>query len=303
MTIGEVWETPAFPWTMRIQNTSAREVEITQFATSCDCISITPSSKIIPAHGEAELRLSLNLVGKLTSDDQPIREFSAEVRPVIAGSNWSPAWLVTGRVRRAFNCAPRELNYGESLIKNRQFQARTIQVRALAPLSNITAESTIGEAHVKRLPGPQSAFEITFLPHESLNVGSLTGVLKIQAFTKVSDRLIETLVPIRGQIVTSVELLPRELIFGRTPVDRYVSQTVVIQSRLGNAISVDSIESDLLGFEASAKRTIDRGKSAFDVRFLVSNRGLGNGVVTLRVRPEGEDQILLKLPVSYYGVP
>jgi hypothetical protein len=65
LNLGEVWESPDFTTTVRLQNTSNHDIAVSKFSTSCDCSGIEPPSPVIPANGSVPLRVKINLTHRL----------------------------------------------------------------------------------------------------------------------------------------------------------------------------------------------------------------------------------------------
>jgi len=59
LSFGEVWEDPAFVWTLPIRNATHEDIEVINFITDCTCGKIEPRSLKIPAQGTREVRPGL----------------------------------------------------------------------------------------------------------------------------------------------------------------------------------------------------------------------------------------------------
>src|SRR5262249_52816263 len=64
LNFGEVWEAEQFRWVLPVTNGSGEDIEIVNFATSCNCLSVEPRAVVIPAGQTVEVNLVLNLTGK-----------------------------------------------------------------------------------------------------------------------------------------------------------------------------------------------------------------------------------------------
>ena len=42
LALGEIWETDHFPWAFTVRNSSTSDLEILDFQSSCNCVTITP---------------------------------------------------------------------------------------------------------------------------------------------------------------------------------------------------------------------------------------------------------------------
>jgi hypothetical protein len=103
LSIGDVWESSAYPWTLPIKNTSDQPVEIEGIGTSCNCTTIEPSRFTIPAGSVREVRLKLDLTSHKEQPTEATRDFSVSITPRIKGTERGrkEGWEVTARVRSA----------------------------------------------------------------------------------------------------------------------------------------------------------------------------------------------------------
>src|SRR5262249_15233483 len=104
LSLGEVWETPNHTVSLMITNVSSETRKIKQFATSCDCTAIEPSTLIIDPGSSKEIKVHLNLTHRqpyqLGMERWPI---SVQIRPVfdqsfVSNDGWKVAGVVLSRV-------------------------------------------------------------------------------------------------------------------------------------------------------------------------------------------------------------
>jgi hypothetical protein len=91
---GDVWETHAFPRTLTVTNTTANDAEITDFQSSCGCVSITPGALTIPPGTEADIHLSVNVTMGASHDSS---DFKVHIIPITTNVLPEPrGWTLRG---------------------------------------------------------------------------------------------------------------------------------------------------------------------------------------------------------------
>jgi len=81
LDLGAIWATTDYSWTLHLENTSPREVELAELRASCKCLSVEPSPVTIPAKQQSEVTLRLD-VSTAPDDNAKVKEPSFPLCPI-----------------------------------------------------------------------------------------------------------------------------------------------------------------------------------------------------------------------------
>ena len=165
LDLGEVWRQPDFRCNLPVQNPTAVDADILDFATSCNCVSIEPRSLQVPAGQQATIRLKLDLTrSTINQGVTPIEDFRAEIFPRIKGrSIYHTGWTVRARVRRALTFTPPVADFGDNLIRGKIHPPRNVIAHANVGLGGLTATCDPKQAlvNVIRLADSPEEYQLT----------------------------------------------------------------------------------------------------------------------------------------------
>ncbi len=315
LDFGEVWEDRAFPWKFTIRNSTAKDVEIKKFSTSCGCAKVQPQSITVPAHSNVEVRLTLDLsepfwhapIKSQAEHATPAqRPFDATIEPAMNDLILQKGWHVRGHVRKDLTIVPADLRVTDPLVYGAQFPAQKAEVVSHFPYVGIEAMCSPEYAHVdvRRKDDDRYTLDITLNPQ--LPVGNFTFRTRLKPLvgqnreppkkSKPSHSLL-----VHGQVVDDAQTLPSKLLFGPRTIGETVEESVTLASLTGLPITVDSVEVPSAGTVAE-RVSVDNGLATFIIRQRVAKPGHVAGTVTFRVR-KGERRYQHVLPWSYYGIP
>jgi hypothetical protein len=311
---GEVWEDRAFPWKFTIHNPTAADVTINKFWNSCSCAAVKPDSVTIPAGGNAQLALTLDLSaafwekgGLSQIEVKPSkRSFEAEIIPELAdGPTFrSQAWKIKGQVARVLTVSPAFLQLDEGFVCGEPFPKQKLHVTAHAPLVGIMAKCPMGSGHqayAKRRVPDGNEWEVEMALGPDLRAGPFKFDLTLEPVPLGSRTLPSQVIPVRGSAWESVQAIPATLVLGLQQVGATAEDTVTLRSIIGAPFEVVRVESDErctqikpLGWDNQRRGT------SYVVRQRISSFGLNECVVRFRVQTRGKE-FDLDLRVAYHG--
>jgi hypothetical protein len=300
--LGEVWEDPALVWTLPIRNTTNEDVVISGFATSCSCGRVEPSSLTVSAHGVAEVRLTLNLVTRAESEP-PARDFTVTISPqVVKGPGPQPAWVLRGKVRRAFTIDPPLVDFGDTLVRDQPFAARAVSVICGLDVTELTAscDSPFIVSKVTRNGSAPHRFTVHVQAGSDIPEGVFNHPVRLKGVT-ANKETVTGLVSVVGCVVEDVNLLPDVVAFGAAPSGSRLTETVALRSRSGQPIAIQGIDTGSVpGISVGVNQEKD-GSASLAVSVVINWLGFRQYIVRAKVETR-QGLRDLSLPVSCYGI-
>src|SRR5262249_44871621 len=139
LDFGEVVESDQFSWVLPVTNETNHPVEIISFASSCGCVSLTPQNVVLSVGETCDIKVLLNLtsVPPGTRASNTARdEFNVKIAPVLKTSSplaaRSVAWLLHGRVKKAFEVTPNTIVFEEQqIIRGKPAKPALLRITAI----------------------------------------------------------------------------------------------------------------------------------------------------------------------------
>lgn len=305
LSFGEVWEDPAFVWTLPIRNTTNQDVEIAGFAMDCSCSRIEPSALSIPAQGKAEVRLTLDLRNRPRShSDLERRDFKVHIQPRLTkGTMMLSNWMLHGKVRQPFLIEPPLVDFEDKLVRGQPFVPISVSITTRMKITELTAHSDSPILRVKAMRDTKepNRFRLVVRPSESTAGEWFHQQIRLVALTPNKMKIFGTLLVV-GRVLEDVGLQPESFSFGAQSVGVKVQGTVTLQSRSGQEFSIQAIDGE---GSRSVAFHLDRrwkdGRQSYIVSCPVEQLGNQKNKIRVKVKtPQG----LLNVPlqISYYGV-
>ncbi|MCH8045203.1 MAG: DUF1573 domain-containing protein, partial [Planctomycetes bacterium] len=123
LDFGEVWVQDKFQWTLPITNTSSEPVEVLEFRSSCNCLSIEPKTLVLAPGETSDVHLTLDLTTRNPEQAaKASRRFSVRIAPIITGGLAQyTGWEIQGQVRSVFTVVPLPIEFGRELVRGTPF--------------------------------------------------------------------------------------------------------------------------------------------------------------------------------------
>jgi hypothetical protein len=305
---GEAWESNDFSVPIRLSNTSRKDARITGFFGSCLCVAVKPETLTIPAQGQADVTVRLDLRSRTFKEAQSSeRDFEVYIRPQVEGCNavTENTWAVRGRVKKAVTLSDPQVLFPELLVRGQQGPKRGIQVSAVDPHFKLQVESKPSQcaATVKRSRRDANKYELQVELNQSLPPGPFLGSVNLRVVGHNGKLITSLPVTVRATIVEDVIACPARILLGTRPIGDRPSEIVTLQSLTGCAFELEGI--DTAAEEVSAKRLNNEaggGKVLVRIDCRVSKRGSQAAAVKLRVTRRNKPALSISVPVEYYGV-
>jgi hypothetical protein len=304
LSLGEVWESYAFNWSLPIENVSDQDVSITGFGVPCGCVAIEPRTLTIPPRKIAHISLSIDLTKQVKQEednpDTGVRAFSITIRPVlqVATSLFQDAWTIRGRVRRAITVEPEVLDFGE-VSEEGPFVPRTAWVRPRCSVSNLTAtansnQSVIVSCHHE----DRGQFKVQVTPKGPLSPGKFSSHILLCAIHEDGRALPPVRLYFTGVCQEDIQLVPQSLLFGFRNIGKTAEDVVLIQSLTGQRFRVLAAESDSSDLTITPVQAASKeGGVAFRIAQTLGTPGRREASVIFTIERENNAILKRKLDV------
>ncbi len=240
LNFGTQWVNHKFPWNLRLANPGSEVVHISRIETKCGCTTPLSSTLSIPAGGEADIPLLIDLS---TDDLKEEWTFSTDIQVHVAGEAKPREWTVSGQVRRALMFSQPFIDFGDQLIANRNPQAAVLEIEAMVPVETIMCEldPTYGRAEVT--PKGENKFELRITPSNQLSLGPHGFSIQLTAvIIENHTELPAVTVNCSGRSVSDLDVLPSRMSCGTVIVGETIIEVVSLRSRSGEPLGDIEIE-------------------------------------------------------------
>ncbi len=241
---GEIWETNAFLWPVKLQNISSRPVQILDFGASCRCVSIAPRKQLLHPGETATFRLILDLRSAAT-DAQNARPFAATIVPRFAyGVHPRGGWEITGKIRQVGTLTPPEIRLRDCLIRSRRPERATASFVARVPIQAIvaTCDPAVATVQVKQNAEHPETYEISVLPRMDMKAGHFKSDVMVRATLPSGEQPPPLLLPISGVIKEDIWSTPECIRLGVATVGTTVDARILIRSATDEAFDLKHLE-------------------------------------------------------------
>ncbi len=156
LDLGEIWEAKQHAHELPIENRTRQPVTITQFATSCGCISVVPDSLTLAPSETRRVTVNVDTGHRGAVDmGKPIRDFASRVTPLVespGGGRRQPAasthqnqlseWTLKGKVRSRVTFDLAELSFGSQRLRGDTRVPRKTIATVHVPFRSVPRESS-----------------------------------------------------------------------------------------------------------------------------------------------------------------
>jgi hypothetical protein len=313
LDFGEVWVQRDFRWTLPIRNTTNTDIGIRSFAASCGCTSVEPESIIVPTRSEVPVELVLDLrPGANAPLGQSRQEFAVSIIADAADAVGShPQWKLTGMVRVPIEFRPMTLDFEDSLVEGMPLAARTVRVVCNEPVESMSVECDpeFATASCTELTDstelPDSGAErflIRVLPRDDLTVGEYEFDVAVQAVLADGTQTPVIGLPVRARILDDIRILPELSHLGMVAVGSEARETLRLESRRGEGITVESTEPDSDQITLERLERVSPTAWACVLRCSVEEEGEAAIPVRFHVRYDSGAASELRAVVRWLGV-
>jgi hypothetical protein len=321
LSVGEVWEDPAFVWTLPIRNTTNKDVEIVGFAADCSCARIEPPSLKIPAQGTREVRLTLDLrVPHRDPDSEKVHpavglrgessnakcpyQFTIKLIPVYPnGPDPLGGWEITGQVRQVGTLVPNEVHFDDTLARGTSNVKKKVAFLSKVPVRQVvaTCDPAVAKLEVKRETGNAEKYDIIVIPKTDRKIGAFKAEGKVQLTLTTGEQLPPLLLPISGVLLEDIQARPASLLLGVVTVGTTVDESFLIFSDSDSPFELEQVDVPT-GSKVQVVRQVSEGVKQLKLTQEITHRG--DQRISLRFRARHQKNELateILVPVVYYG--
>ncbi len=311
LDLGEIWESDNYQSILPIRNTTGQDVDILDFISSCNCVSVEPPSLMIPAGHAREVRLTFDLkLGSRVSRESR-RTLAVGIAPRLRNSNpgdqiSSPfAWMIRAIVRSRATVDPPALSFWDDCVRGHTPPARTVRLTAHVPVVAVQPryDPAVLSVWVRKAPGEGAGvFFLEVRPSPTLPSGAFALPVSVYLRTAEAQTVYGTTLQVEGVMREDIAAVPDQVFLGAQDLGASVTETVVLRSAAGHPF-------DVLSFDANGGGTIEPAKidlataKAFKVTHICSREGDQRFTVTFTVRAKGQDnEITVPVQFFYHGI-
>jgi hypothetical protein len=305
LNVGDVWESNKYLFDLPIRNTTAHELTVSGFETSCSCISVVPQSLKVLSGETASITLTLDLCSLLHDEPNVIyRDFALQIRPIIDGpAKGQESWPIHGRVRRFFEFVPNAVSFGEFFPRKAEVRCRRFEVRCVEPVQDLKVVPGHRDASARVQAVPHAAGR--FCVEVELGPGFPSGQFEFGIDLETSTatgHVVTGVIPVTGRLLDAVTLEPQIVVLGTRSVGDEVEQIVVARSRLNRALEFERVETSESDLEIRSDSSVKNTELVIRVRQRIAATGNHKSSARLFVRERGSGPLqAITLDVYYYG--
>jgi hypothetical protein len=307
LNFGEVYETSEFNLPLCIENLRDKEVEIAEFASSCNCTAVAPKSLTIPPGQKRTISLSLDLTSERNKVPAgKLHDFAVMIGPRLKDAPRDTSlgqWRIQGRVRTTIRFDRPVIDFGRNSEVSQPLPPQKARVSSDLPLRDLvaTSDSSSLKVQVQRLPGATGQFELTIRPLE-LPRGEFTSKISLVPVSESGEELSAKWHPVKGRVVSDFQTSPPAVLLGARVVGEVAQESLALYSLSGQGFEVEktSLEGEGLALDECGEKGI--GDLNFAVNQKIAKPGHQDGRVVFLIRTNSGKRAELVVPVSYLGI-
>jgi hypothetical protein len=304
---GEVWESEAYEWAVRIENTGQEEIKIDKFRFSCNCLVIEPPSLSIPSGESREVKLKLDLTAKVSATDtQQVRKFDVSIAPVVLNEpDVTPKWwTIRGLVRPVIRRSNLKLDFGSIPHKSQPLASREMTIQAELRLDRLEASDSTGRFQVTVKPNSdRTQFTMNVEPRGHFPTGPFVGQIELRPVGEKGQQFPSLRVPLQGEIVDDIQASPPMVIFGLRNVGENAKESFTLRSQTNQPFQILSMETSKKEFSVDAVSSSE-AKVTHDISVNANIHELGEseGKLQISIRDSDGQKRSLVVVLRYHGM-
>jgi len=304
LSLGEVWEGVDSTCLVPVENTSSKEVIVTEFLSSCACLRVEPTSARIPPGGKINLSLTLNPGAGPPPPVDGVNDLCVSVIPVLANQISPPqGWTFGAKVRKLATFSPARVELWTDLRKGGPDIHRIINIVLHVPATTIVATSSspflLSTNLTKRGPG---TYELDLIIPERSPSGPFEHTVQLKIADDAGHEKSGPKLVVTGLVREDVEALPGQVSLGAASLGATLSEYVLLQSRAGEHIRLLGIDNPCP--DATVVHT-NSGEDGVSFQLVQRVSQLGQQSYVLSCRLESVESphraIIVPVTVQYYG--
>jgi hypothetical protein len=297
--MGTIWEDEQFAWTVPIENHEATPIEVASFGTSCNCLSVEPSSFVLAPGERRELRMRINLTSQVKDTGEVAVGLWARLKKDNRepGESLGPEWMIVGQVRRVLKFNRRLFYVGQHSELAQPLPVQTIPLEVLVPLQSLSAECDLAgfTTKVEAVKEGKALLELRSVTPRPL--GPFEGSISLNPVLKGAQHLPVQRLHFEGRIVPDVEAVPPEVLVGGRALGETIEDVVLLRSLTGRELVNVRAEAEGEGLAIEALE----GSHRLRIRQKVMATGSCTNRIRVYAQASGQ-KVETIVPVTYTGV-
>lgn len=212
LNLGAVWQQPALPFSLEIQNVSNRPVAVAGLSASCNCTEMQPTSFTVPARGSVRIAGTVDLLKSIAYPEWSEAPFAVTLTAVT--TDRTPReyrWQIHGLARRALAVSPHGIHLvgAHEVAQGCDPPTVTLSITPRLDVMKIIPEWSPKDADVQ-LEGPfeDGRYELQYTPSRELPRGTLQSRVMLRTVLGAGEPGPDVEVPVRGMVSGPVRLVP-----------------------------------------------------------------------------------------------
>jgi hypothetical protein len=306
LDLGDIWESNEVLHTLPVRNTTDRAIEVLEFRSSCNCVSVDPKAVTVPAGQQVELHLKLSVLTAGASKPDPVcRDLEISVLPIVRGGFFSQQeWRLHGKLRRSLQFDRTVVQFAAPLVQGWPFQTETVRVSALLPVRDLHVRYDRRQVSAKltRVAGGSSDFDLSITPLSTLPRGRFRAALSVAAVPAEGPELPPRTLLVSGLICDNIESVPSETRFGPRQLGEVVSQVVLLHACHPEEFQVESVDTPSTDVAVTPCPGAAPSSPRFLLRQRIARPGEHSSTVLFTVRRGHNGHTTTRLCITYYGL-
>jgi len=311
LEMGDVWAQRDFRWTLPIHNTTAGDIEIVEFRTSCGCMVIEPSKLTVPGGQCVVACVQLDLEDRGEKADAAPAEVTTTVAAITRESlPGAFRWQLYARVHpHPVVALPNRVDFGESLVRGSPFTKRVIALHCREPVEAIRADCPGALGKVEILGRHDSKdYELIIQPDPRMEVGEHRFEVSVVPFLtrRRGGRDVPPLaIPVIARVCTDVYATPSAVCLGAAKTGEILEQTLLLSSRTNRPFVLLKVEQEAgPSVDVDNLGVAERTRRSLRVRQRIGEVGSRGALLQFVVQEEGNTEpYRVPLMLSYHGLP
>jgi len=308
LELGEVWAQEDFKWSIFLTNETGEKLNVEEFARSCRCAALKPSSLTILPKETAEVALTLDLRPcRPATSLYETRSFAVMIVPLIKRGDKTERreFKLRARIKNSLVVSDANVFFGEDdqVTAGGGWRPRVLRFESAVPLKAV--DVWVEPACVSAVASLETDYSgvLTLVPKRELPSGRFESQVHLRAIPNAETFFPSVTLPVSGVVLDDVEVIPPLVLFRPAVVGTEMQETVVLRSRTGTPFAVRSVQptSDLTLVEAI--EGVCPESCQYRIRQRAGDTGGQSEIVDFWIAGEGNDSRRLQLRVDYVGLP
>lgn len=308
LDIGEVILTSSHEISFPIENRLDSQVHILGFRRSCNCTEIQPASLTIPAHGKAEVHVTIDIAPQSEGDfAKEWRAVQVDISPTLDGKlPLAPNWRITGTVRATYALRTTTLALKQPLVRGLPPETTQISFKCHSRLKSLFArcDQNLAKVALTKFSKESQYYTLNVTPHTNLTAGPIAFAITLVGRDERGQEIPPVTISARGTVLHDVKFLPAQVAFAAQQLGTECTETLTVASRSGKPVRIRHARCAAPDIDLEILNDGLDGRTAqLQISVRCRQPGEHSQVCTLTLDvPDESSPIEVSIPVSWYGL-